>query len=211
MKKWLKCVLSFGMLLLAFCIALSYHFSYERSLVLCAVIFSFVGDLLLMNFLDIQRILPYPQNFVLGMISFAFAHILYILSFSLRIKDMLCTSAMAGYITGAFIFTFLIMCTINAIFTSGQKLGENRKLFIGCLIYAGVLGCNMICVSGYSLYSCAIVLNKLWFVPSLGIICFLVSDCIIAVREFTLKKEKRTDILIWIFYVLGQTLLILSK
>lgn len=210
MKKWLKCLLSVGILLLALVFAIIYQFSYERSLVLCAVVFSFAGDLLLMNFLNVQRKLPYPQNFVCGMTCFAFAHILYMQSFAHRMSDKFCRSSVAGYITGMFILTFLVMCTLNVIFTSDQKLG-NKKLFIGCMVYGGVIGCNLICLSGYSLYSCAVTLNKLWFVPAMGIICFFVSDCIIAIREFTLKKDKRTDRLVWIFYVLGQTLLILSK
>jgi len=203
MKSKVKFMLSFGMLVLACVMAILNDWTVDRRLILLAVMFSFFGDMFLMNFARPQSLKNFP-NFGLGMLAFAMAHICYAQAFSARLNILEMRTVYLGYLYGFFVFCMIAFVTLYKIATAGKKL--DKGLLIACLAYCTVIGYNMIRIFGYS-----IATNRPLFVlPALGISLFFISDCLIALKKLLKTKSDMMEVGIWILYVVGQTMMIIG-
>ena len=167
---------------------------------LLAMIFSFFGSLFMM------RLRLWPKRLLgLGMLFFAMAHVTYAQGFSSRLYGEELRHVGPGYIAGFFIFFSLVIVTLCIIIFSKGKI--NKGLFLAFMVYASVLGYNMMKIWGYSVASTG---YSLYFLPAVGVTMFLASDCLIAIREMLSVKNKEINRGIWLLYVLGQSLMLIG-
>lgn len=171
----------------------------DQTHVLClyAVLLSTIGDLLLMNIKNIPNRIFKGKHFYVGMIAFALSHILYFVCFSTILASFSAEITIAAFNT---MIVFLIMGYVAII------LAKNKPsvflIFVG--IYSLIISINIFQIS-----RCAYELGGHYILALIGIILFAISDFLIIVRETRFNKEFVCK-LIWVFYPIGQLLIILS-
>ena len=196
MKNWVKFSLSLGMLLLAVVLTVVNEWSLFNRLLLVAMMFSFLGDLFMMNFLNMRKFINFPLT-LLGMVAFGLAHFVYSEAFLLETVSV--TGLNMYYILGGILF--LIMLIVSYVVFRLVYKKEQKVIFLALVPYTLVVGYNMVIITGFS-FSTGI------FLPFVGIILFIISDILIVFRETT--KLKKLTKWIWLFYVIGQTLMLCS-
>lgn len=208
MKVKVKFSLSVGMWILAWIMAIVGGFSYDRKFILFAMTASFIGDLSLMWYGMGGRHRK-SKYFILGMVSFAVAHLLYSEAFSSRITNVNTDAAFIGVGLAALLLfvSSLVLVFSTGIFLSPMPNTKDKEIFlVGGILYCFILLTNMISIFVYSCSTKTIFA----FLPAAGIVLFLVSDYLIAVRELLNRRSKKFQRWIWILYVMGQTMIIIS-
>ena len=172
----------------------------EQKICMYAIFVSTLADLVLMDYHGISSFIVGNKRFYVGMLVFAIAHILYIVCFStifFKSNVYLANAnfAMIATLTISFVTIFLVL-----------KLSEKKKpvFRIAALTYTII-----ICLDLASIYICADLLNSRYILAAVGITLFLISDVLILIRETT-KDTNLIRKLIWIFYPLGQLLIIFN-
>ena len=203
MKAKIKFILSFGMLILALIMAIAGNGSFERISIFIAMAFAFLGDMCLLYYgkdkNDSTR-----KVFFIGMISFAIAHIWYTISYVSRLNQLEWAHIPFGMVIGACLAIIIINITVEIIKESSHWY--DRKIFSYCIIYASVLAIAMVFIYGYAYGKNGGIV----IIPPVGITLFLISDCLIAIRELLGKDSIALQRWIWILYVTGQTMLIIG-
>lgn len=167
-----------------------------RELCLFAVFFSTLGDLALMNYNNIPNIVFYGKHFFGGMAFFAVAHILYCLCFSYGNNF----SFFHNFNDGSY---FIIAFWILFAHIMGIVTYHTQSTFkIAMWVYSVCVLSSMLAISTIA-YEYG---GKYIFVTA-GIIMFFVSDFLILVRE-KVNDTERIRKAIWIFYSMGQLLII---
>jgi uncharacterized membrane protein YhhN len=144
-------------------------FSFYSILIFIGLLFSLAGDYFLF-FIDKNEV-----KFIFGICMFALTHILYILSMTLLIN----------YTVWEFIITLIICVVVFYIVKSLMKINLGNAE-IPLLVYTFLL-VLMTIKSVFVIYlSSNYILSKLLF--SLGAILFLISDSLLCIDHFALKK-----------------------
>ena len=200
MKVKVKFSLSFGMWILAWIMAIVGGFSYDRKFILFAMTASFIGDLYLMWYGMGGRHRK-SKCFVGGIISFGIAHIFYSTAFLTRIfiEDyFINVGSLWGIILGIFVASTLI-----GVFLYKLDRVINFSLRLPVFLYATIIGVTISIIYWHSF------IGRVIF-PAIGITLFAISDFLIGIREFMKVRTKNIQRWIWILYVTGQTMLIIS-
>lgn len=162
-----------------------------------AMIFSFIGDLSL-NSMPLQK----RPNWLMyiGAIAFMAAHLIYAKAYYVLISNSYEFFNLGMIISSVFMVLFLLI-SIICVIKSKQSLELLMIIVFG--IYIFIIGINFITICSYS-----------WSAKSLsfiGALSFLISDFIIGVE--TVFKIKSTTLrkLVWIFYPIGQFLIITCR
>ena len=192
-------VLSGLLSLTALVLALCFH-SKDRWLCCAAMLLSTIGDLFMANFSSISEKLPVP-SFYVGATFFIFAHILYIFTYRVLIRQNGFAPVNPGFRAAV---VFVLACGALVIWKCFRNGNVDWAMLILCVIYMCIIGCN-----------CATIFSYAWSVKSirsiaaLGALSFFLSDLIIGVEALT---GFTTDFLwgmIWWLYPIGQFFIIL--
>lgn len=173
-----------------------------RELCMCAILVSTIADLVLMDYKNIATMLFGQKKFYVGMLLFGITHVVYMVCFwGIMLKN------------GAFIHTlevniaFYIFCVIYAfslVFSAFMAHKKSKRFCVATIIYV-----VLICFALGSIYLCAVIMNGKYYLAAVGITMFWISDMLILIRE-TRKDTTLIRKLIWVFYPIGQMLIVLS-
>lgn len=172
--------------------------SLPRETCMYAILLSTLADLVLMNYRGIPKMVFKKANFGVGAFLFGIVQILYHICF-LRVMGIsaLVTLNHAGYVA-LFIGVLVIP---SLLFIMSER---NHIYIIGVLIYSICLLFNMM-----TIFNAAYMLGNRHIFAAIGIVLFMVSDMFILIRE-NMKDSTFVRKLIWIFYPLGQIMIILG-
>lgn len=172
--------------------------SYSREICLYAVLLSTLADLILMNYSGIPKMILKKANFGVGAFIFGVVQILYHICF-LDIMGMnaLITLNQAGYVA-LFIGVLLIP---SLLFIMSEK---SHIYIIGVMIYSVCILLNMM-----TIFNCAYMFGNKYIFAAIGIVFFMISDIFILIRD-NMKDNTFIRKLIWIFYPIGQFMIIIS-
>ncbi len=172
--------------------------SLPRETCMYAILLSTFADLILMNYRGIPKLVFKKANFGVGAFLFGIVQILYHICF-LRVMEIsaLVTLNHAGYVA-LFIGVLVIP---SLLFIMSER---NHIYIIGVLIYSICLLFNMM-----TIFNAAYMLGNRHIFAAIGIVLFMVSDMFILIRE-NMKDSTFVRKLIWIFYPLGQIMIILG-
>ncbi len=196
----LKTSITFSLSLLSLVLLFVFP-SLARALCLAAMLFSSLGDLLLMNFTPLTKHIR-GNLFLIGASSFGVAHVFYIATYALKAFN-----ASASLNTGTFFAVIIAVTTMLILFSiSNVKKSVEVKMLIFGLAYIAVLSVNMLFVFSY-----AVQVKGFAFFTALGAFSFFFSDSVIAFNTvLKVKVGLLQELLIWIPYVIGQLLLIIG-
>ena len=168
-----------------------------RWLCFAAMALSSVGDIFLMRLGGLQRWCPH--YFSVGAAFFMLAHIVYTVSFSLRLRSM------GGAFPNIGTLLAVMLCALCAVYF--LRLGlipRNRSKLPLAMGYMLVI--SAACIAAFS-YAAGCWRNRPQAVLSaVGALSFLLSDAVIGYGMMT--GISRYDWLIWWLYPVGQVLLI---
>lgn len=188
----LTCLLSLFSLVLAVLFP-----SPARWICLGAMLLSSAGDIFLMRFRGLDRV--FPNYFLIGAAFFMAAHLVYAACFAVKIHT--CSADFwnlgASFMLGIAIFCFIFFS--HACMTHGKS-----DTFPLIAVYIAIISVNCAMVFSYGWSQGA--RNPLAIAAVLGVVSFFVSDLIIGLGMA--MGNHRYDHLIWVFYPIGQFLLI---
>jgi uncharacterized membrane protein YhhN len=192
-QTYIKVALSASLVILAFIAALTQRTPYAL-LVLPGMLLGFHGDLCLAKIPFFERI--YKNSFIVGAASFLVGHLFYIAAF---------VSAM-NIVPWSTLWLALLAYALPALLAGRLALrGADAPLAmrVGLLFYALTIAV----MASFGMALGAARGGKLWL-AALGGLLFVVSDGLIALREFATVKLPYADALVWITYVPAQFLII---
>lgn len=163
-----------------------------KNALLLALLFSWIGDVILL-FADIAEI-----YFILGLISFLTAHIIYCVLFNNQIKVKTPKNRIV-FAIGSFIIALYLIIMLSVLLPS---LGD---LKIPVIVYASVISIMLLfAFNGFLVWENPG--NKYIFV---GAIVFVISDSILAVNKFYTPIE-RSSFFIMLTYLVAQYLIVVG-
>ena len=191
-----KLIISMGLLAFAFVMYNVYSHSTDSLLCLGAMTFSFLGDVALNCTPHHKR--PHYLLY-LGAFFFMLAHITYADAYKFLIgqNGLFNPGAFAG------IVFILLLCTMTILIAIYTKNIPRKSMILVFFIYAFIIGINFVTICSYS-YSFKAI-------SFIGATSFLISDFIIGVENVFKIKNDTLRKLVWIFYPIGQILIIACR
>ena len=185
-------LISFGLVIFSLILALVLK-KPTNVLRFVAMTFGFLGDLALAFYI------LGPHSFLWGVAFFIICHVFYFLSYKKEIKNLFNKGFWIGE---TIILLFIIGLIIVSCLYPYPEPYSYFKLGI-CIFYGLIIGfvCSAVTACAYEKRSFLSILNVI------GIISFIISDFIIGIGMMSSLHISR---LIWIFYPIGQFLLILD-
>ncbi|MDR7370524.1 lysoplasmalogenase [Flavobacterium aquidurense] len=163
-----------------------------KNTLLAALLFSWIGDVILL-FADIAEI-----YFILGLVSFLTAHVIYCILFNNQIKTKANKNKVAFGI-GSFAIALYLIGMLSLLLPS---LGD---LKVPVIVYASVISIMLLFVfKGFLVWEDPG--NKYIFI---GAIVFVISDSILAINKFYTPIE-RSSFLIMLTYLVAQYLIVVG-
>ena len=163
-----------------------------KNALLAALLFSWIGDVILL-FADIAEI-----YFILGLVSFLTAHVIYCILFNNQIKTKASKNKVAFGI-GSFAIALYLIGMLSLLLPS---LGD---LKVPVIVYASVISIMLLfAFKGFLVWEDPG--NKYIFI---GAIVFVISDSILAINKFYTPIE-RSSFLIMLTYLVAQYLIVVG-
>jgi len=166
--------------------------SFFSLLMTAALFFSWMGDILLM--FDIAD----PLFFILGLVSFLVAHILYIVYFS-RIRS----ATMSFLKKRPLMLLVIVAYTIELLYLLWPGLGDMK---LPVVIYAAVIS-TMLAAAAWQYHKLP---NSTAWLFIAGALLFVLSDSALAINRFR-EQFAGGGVFVMLTYVSGQTLLVLGS
>ncbi|MBO5143514.1 MAG: hypothetical protein J6C46_11105 [Clostridia bacterium] len=172
----------------------------EKNICMYAMLVSTIADLMLMNYKNIPEYLFKSKKLYVGMALFVVTHILYICCFGNHV-----IKATMAFVNAEIAFFAFILVSMMSIFCWCICTFGSKPLFkIMSLLYMIVILADVLVI-----YVCSYIHNYEYIYAAIGITFFLISDILILFRE-TVKDTSTIRKLIWIFYPIGQMLIIFN-
>jgi len=155
--------------------------------------FGFFGDLIMAGLIRV------PNRLIFGIVAFSFGHISYIIAFMqaadvLGLSSPLTSPVWIGFVIGAAVAWAALV----------RSSSMPRALNIGSLVYAGLIGV----MAGIA---ASLALQDARFWPTaIGGLLFLLSDLLLGNREFRKRPWFLAHDVIWVIYITGQALIVLT-
>lgn len=166
-----------------------------------AMVLSSIGDVFLMHFTSIERLLPFPSFFA-GAFAFMLSHIVYIIAFSTEIR-------IGGYRfvnPGFYIGLGIVLATMVTVFTMALRQNYISPIMVSlCFVYAVIIGANCVTIFSY-----AWSVRSWRSIAALGALSFFISDLIIGLNKLLIPIPSDWSNAIWWFYPIGQILILLG-
>lgn len=172
--------------------------SITKFICIFAMIFSSIGDIMLMNLKVITRHVK-ADIFLVGMLSFGVAHLLYILLYTRKAFELNCKINEGTIIAAFAVLSVIILLIVLCIAKRSLPL---PFVFVG-ILYILILSTNLSVVS-----TIAFSTGGKNYLTLLGATAFFVSDLIIAFNK--VNNRSGFQLPIWILYVTGQLFLIIG-
>lgn len=193
-----KLIISSLILAFAFAISCIRQNNIDSTICFFAMLFSFGGDIAL-NSMPLKN---RPSSFLYaGAGLFMFAHLAYASAYFTLIQN----SEKAFFNLGAILacIFMLTLFTVSVICTSRANTSPSSTTLLIFSIYTLVIGINFVTICSYSFS----------FVSAsfIGALSFLISDFIIGVETVFKIKNDILRKLVWIFYPIGQILIIACR
>lgn len=191
-----KILISLSLLLFAMALSLYAPNQLDRSVCLIAMCFSFMGDVALNCTPHEKR--PHWLLYT-GAFFFMLAHLCYAVAYRLLMSEN-----NAVFITpGAYIaYAIMALIFIASIWCFSISQSKISTIFVFAL-YLIVISINFITICSYSWSSKAL--------SFIGAISFLISDYIIGIETLFKIKNDILRKLVWIFYPIGQVMIIFCR
>ena len=189
------------MLLSALAVLLAVCFpSKPRWICAAAMVFSSLGDIMLMDFRHISRYLPIPAFYV-GAVLFMVAHVLYLAAFALRIRR-----ARKPLVNWGLIAALVIVVVAGAsLLWPALHRPRIPWLMVGvCTLYLLIIGANFCTIWSYTASR-----GRWRYLAAAGALAFLFSDWIIGLGSLANVYRPDLNRLIWWCYPIGQGLILL--
>jgi len=190
MRRWSKALLMPSLLV----IYMTQAYDIEKWIVL-ALIFGWIGDVLLMGFRDRNRIVEPPWSFMAGLSAFLIGHVFYVLYFYNLVNW--------DNINTKFYGVVIVLCLYALILVKGIK--PRGTLLIGMTLYMLVIGLMLTSILAL-LYSQQDI-NTVFI--TLGALLFCSSDSVLAFRRIK-KVTALPNSYVMFSYISGQFLIILG-
>lgn len=173
-----------------------------RELCMCAILISTFADLVLMDYKRIPNLLFGQKKLYVGMMLFGITHVVYMLCFS----NIMLESGSELHTTASYLafILFGIIFAFSLIFSAFMVYKKSMRFCVAVIIYV-----ILICFDLASIYLCSAVVGGKYYLAAIGITMFWISDMLILIRE-TKKDTSLIRKLIWVFYPIGQMLIVLS-
>ena len=160
-----------------------------------AMAFSFLGDWFL-NYFPVHR--RPTWMFYCGAITFMLAHLAYATAYSLLIVESNKAFLNPGSILASISIILLISMTV--LIAVQNKVSVKPMTILIFSLYTIVIGINFVTIASHSWNFASI--------SFIGAISFLISDYIIGIETIFKVRSRVLRKLVWIFYPLGQILII---
>ena len=160
-----------------------------------AMAFSFLGDWFL-NYFPVHR--RPTWMFYCGAITFMLAHLAYATAYSLLIVEGNKAFLNPGSILASISIILLISMTV--LIAVQNKVSVKPMTILIFSLYTIVIGINFVTIASHSWNFASI--------SFIGAISFLISDYIIGIETIFKVRSRVLRKLVWIFYPLGQILII---
>ncbi len=191
-----KITLSFLMLVFAIIMYLICR-TVDRRICIFAMFFSFVGDIALNHNRDHSK--QSKKDFLIGGIAFIIAHLLYCISYYMKIQVNRFDLLNYGFYVA---FSSILVITIVLLISKKRKGGFTRLFWFG-MVYVWITGINYTTITSY-----AISTKSMESIVLFGGIMFFLSDLIIGLEKFYGLKSKVARELVWWLYPVGQIIII---
>lgn len=193
-----KIIISVALVIFAFILFCIRPSALDSQICLLAMSFSFLGDLSL-NCMPINK-RPHWLLY-LGAVFFMIAHLQYAAAYYWLIRE----SDKVFFNLGASLAcTFIVLLfSASVAFTLYSKSKPKLMTIIVFTIYTIIIGINFVTIYSYSWSFSAI--------SFIGALSFLISDFIIGVETVFKVKSETLRKLVWIFYPIGQILIIACR
>ena len=192
-----KIEISIFLLFFAFASTVVYKESLDSLICVAAMFFSFLGDISL----NIMPIKKRPKWLMcIGATFFMIAHLIYAKAYYLLIKNSYEFINPGMIISSVFMVLFLIISIICII---KSKYPLETPMVLVFIIYIFMIGINFITICSYSWSAKALSFT--------GALSFLISDFIIGIETVFKIKNNTLRKLVWIFYPIGQFLIIYCR
>ncbi len=193
-----KLLISTTLLLIAFITCILCPENLDHKICLLAMFFSFVGDIALNCTPREKR----PHSLLyLGAFFFMISHIAYASAYYWIIKQTLAPFINFGSCFACVLMILIFIVSIKCIYISQKSL----KPF---MIFVFILYMIIISINFITIYSYSWSFHALSFI---GATSFLISDYIIGIEIVFKIKSDTLRKLVWIFYPIGQILIILCR
>ena len=195
-----KIVASFMILIYAITMAVIKE-RMDAIICIIAVIFCFFGDISLNH--KVNHSEQTNRDFIIGLAMFAIAHIFYTISYAVKVEFFYSNIAMKPINWLPFLaLDIALILFIDMIIKKYTNISPNYNRII--LIYI------IIIVTDFSMILFYAVLEKsVNSTAVFGIVFLIISDFLIAFEKFANVKNLVIRKLVWIFYILGQIIVIL--
>lgn len=170
--------------------------------IICAVAMpiSTLGDFILADYKPLVSHLPF-RGFIAGGCVFGISHVVYIIAFIVKII----THDLSFFGIGAYIG--IAIFSLIAFYLAFMCIRMSIKPHMTLFAFAYLL---LICLNCTCVFSIATSVRGISMVSAVGVFSFLISDMIIALDVFCNIKLPNRARLIWIFYPIGQILLLIG-
>lgn len=193
-----KILISVSLVVLALSLCLAYPNEFDRTICLIAMLFSLIGDICL-NCMPLNK-RPHKLLYT-GAFFFMIAHLVYASAYTYMIhssgKEFITPGAYIAYMVMAIIFLVSIVC----IYVT--RASTKFPMIVVFLLYLTIVSMNFIAICSYSFTFEAI--------SFIGALSFLISDYIIGIETIFKIKSDTLRKLVWIFYPLGQILILVCR
>ncbi len=193
-----KLTISLVLVALAFGIFCIFPDNLDTQICLLAMVFSFLGDLAL-NCTPLDK-RPHWLLYI-GASFFMVAHLQYATAYYLMIFESGKTFFNLGASLACTFIVLLFVSTVAFAIYSKRKV-RPMTIFVFCL-YTLVIGINFVTIYSYSW-----IFGSISFV---GALSFLISDFIIGIENVFKVKSEILRKLVWIFYPIGQIMIIACR
>lgn len=193
-----KIIISISLVIFAFVLFSICPTALDRQICLLAMAFSFFGDLAL-NCMPINK-RPHWLLYI-GAAFFMVAHLQYAAAYYWLIRE---SNEQFFNLGASFACTFIVLLFIASVaFTIYSKSKPKLMTIVVFCLYTIIIGINFVTIYSYSwsFYSASFI----------GALSFLISDFIIGVETVFKVKSETLRKLVWIFYPIGQILIIACR
>ncbi|HBP38839.1 MAG TPA: hypothetical protein DD640_08895 [Clostridiales bacterium] len=193
--------LKISLLLVVLAVVLAVVFpTAPRWLKMGAMLISWFADMMLARYAPFTRLMG-GYSFMKGAALFMLAHLLYLAAYILLTHSGRWPVINTGFWLGLAVLAGSLLLLVGAYIKNPVK--SPGLLLVG-ILYSLVIG-----ILGLTVFTYAFEKKGVAFLSLLGIISFMFSDLLIGLEKIGGLDFSRRDALVWIFYPLGQLLLIL--
>ena len=193
-----KLIISISLVIFAFILFCIRPNALDSQICLLAMFFSFLGDLSL-NCMPMNK-RPHWLLYI-GAAFFMVAHLQYAVAYYWLIRE---SNKQFFNLGASFACTFIVLLfTASVAFTIYSKSKPKLMTIVVFCLYTIIIGINFVTIYSYSWsFSAA---------SFIGALSFLISDFIIGIETVFKVKSETLRKLVWIFYPIGQILIIACR